>query len=314
MTYFGTTADGREVTSIDLGAGDLSVRLLTYGAILNRVMLKGVPYNLTAGSDTLADYEGAMRYHGALVGPVVNRLSNAQAPISGQMHWFDANQDSRLTLHSGSASTGAKVWDVIDHGPAHVTMALDMADGEGGFPGNRQITARFEVAAPATLRMTLEGATDKATLMNFANHSYWNLEGAENYGGHSLWVDADHYLPTTPDIAPTGEIAEVTGTAMDFRTGREIAPQAPPLDTCFCLSKGDVPLRDVLRLTADALRMTIATTAPGIQVFDNRPEYRAVAIEAQGWPDAPNHAGFPSIELQPGQTYRQVTAWRFDRS
>jgi len=311
MIHFGTLRDGRVVHALDLSSSSLSVRILTYGAILNRVHLDGVERNLTLGSERLADYEQDIPYHGTLIGPVVNRLTGAQAPIGGKMHPFEANQDARLTLHSGSAYTGAKVWDVSDHGTDCAVLALDMPHGEGGFPGNRRIEARFEVDG-ANLRMTLTGSTDAPTLMNFANHSYWSLDGGESYAGHSLKIAADRYLPTTTDFAPTGEIATVDGTPMDLRVARAIAPNSPPLDNCYCLADADRALTDVLWLRGQSgVEMTLATTAPGVQVFDNRPDYRGIAIEAQGWPDAPNHAGFPPIEMHSQDRYHQVTEWRF---
>jgi aldose 1-epimerase len=157
--------------------------------------------------------------------------------------------------------------------------------------------------------------------MNVANHSYWNLDGTADWAGHRLQVAADRYLPTTDDFTPTGEIVDVAGTAYDFRAGRRIARSEPPLDNNFCLSDGRVALRDVLWLTGEGgVAMTVATTEPGIQIYDGRNAirpghgaYEGLAIEAQGWPDAPNHAGFPSIALGPDETYQQVTEWRFAR-
>ena len=321
MIPFGTTTDGAPVHALHLAAGDLTATVLTLGACLQDLRLSGVPYPLTHGSDRVADYEAAMRYHGALVAPVVNRLSGAQAPISGRVHRFEANQDGRHTLHCGAAGTHRQVWQVADHGLAHATLTIDLPDGAGGFPGNRRLAARFQAVAPATLRMTVTATTDAVTLMNVANHSYWNLDGSDRWDGHTLQIAADRYLPTTPDFTPTGEIVPVAGTAMDFRTPRAIAPGAPALDTNYCLADARTDLRDVLTLKGrSGLSMTVATTEPGIQVYDGRnairpgrAPYEGLAIEAQFWPDAPNHPGFPGIELQPGQPWEQVTEWRFAR-
>ena len=319
MTPFGITATGETVHRLTLTAGDLTVALLTWGAVLQSVRLDGIGHDLTLGSENLADYEGAMRHHGSLIGPVVNRFTGATAPIAGEVHRFEANQDNRITLHSGSAGTHLKVWRVEDHGPAHATLALDLPHGEGGFPGNRRVNARFEVTIPATLTMTVRATTDRPTLLNFANHAYWNLDGSAFWSGHRLWIAADRYLPTTPDFTPTGEIVKVAGTAMDFRQEREIAVGAPLFDNCFCLGDRRGPLRDALRLTGqNGLTMTVATTEPGIQVYDGRDARRpgkgaheGLAIEAQGWPDAPNHEGFPSIEVPTGAPYEQTTRWTF---
>jgi aldose 1-epimerase len=321
MTPFGTTADGQPVHVLPLAAGDLTATILTLGACLQHLRLAGVPYPLTLGSDRVQDYQGQMRHHGTLVAPVVNRLSGAQARINGQIHRFQANQDNRHTLHAGSAGTHLHLWDVADHGPTHATLTIALPHGMGGFPGNRHLTARFEVAAPATLRMTVTAKTDAVTLMNVANHSYWNLDGSEAWDGHRLHIHADRYLPTTPDFTPTGEVWSVAGTPMDFRRPRPIAPGSPDFDTNYCLSDARGPLRDALTLTGrSGVSMTVATTDPGIQVYDGRNAirpgrnaYEGLAIEAQFWPDAPNHAGFPGIELHPGDPWEQVTEWRFAR-
>jgi len=318
ITDFGITTAGQAVQRVTLRSAGLACSLLTWGAVLQSVRLPGVPYSLTLGSDRLADYEGDMRYHGSLIAPVVNRFSGAQAPIGGQMHRFDANQDTRITLHSGSAGTHLQVWTLQDATETTATLALTLPDGAGGFPGTRQISARFSLVE-TTLRMEITATTTAPTLLNPANHSYWNLDGTGSWGGHRLRVAADRYLPTTPDLTPTGHILPTAMSSHDFHADRTITPQDPPLDTCFCLADADRPLTDVLWLTGQTgISMTVATTAPGLQLYDGRnairpggQPYEGIAIEAQGWPDAPNHAGFPSIELHPGQSYRQVTEWRF---
>jgi len=319
VTTFGTTAQGRSVKRIAMAAGGLRAAVLTWGAVLQGVWLDGVAHSLTLGSDSLTDYEGKMRHHGALIAPVVNRLGGAQAPIAGVLHRFEANQDGAHTLHAGRAGTHLQVWDLVEASDSAVTLALTLPDGAGGFPGTRPLRATFSLHPPATLRLQITATTDRPTLFNAANHSYWNLDGSPLWAGHRLQVAADRYLPTTAAFTPTGEIAAVAGTAYDFRTAREIAPEGPPLDTCFCLADAPRGLTPVLTLTgASGVALQMATTDPGVQVYDGRNAirpgrdfYEGLAIEAQNWPDAPNHAGFPGIELRPGQTYAQTTEWRF---
>lgn len=316
---FGATSQGHAVSRITLGHGDLTVSILTWGAVLQGVWLAGVPRNLTLGSDRLADYEGDMRYHGSLIGPVVNRLTGAKAEIAGQTHRFEMNYNDRHCLHSGAQGTHLKVWTLAEVSERSCTLRLDLPDGAGGFPGNRRVTAQYTVDDRATLRLDVTVTTDRATIVNFANHSYWNLDGTENYSGHSLRVKADRYLPTTPDFTPTGEIRPTAGGAMDFNETRRITPGSPEFDTCYCLSEARQPLREVLTLTGHSgVSMRVSTTEPAIQVYDARNARRpgggafeGLAIEAQNWPDAPNHAGFPSIELDRGEVYRQTTEWRF---
>jgi aldose 1-epimerase len=321
ISEFGTTAAGRAVQVATLSSGALTVRILTLGAILQDVRLSGVDRSLTLGSESVADYEGPMRFHGSLIAPVANRLREGRAPVAGAEHRFQSSPGHPDALHSGPAGTHLKVWNLDDAGPDHVTLSLDLPDGEGGFPGNRRVRVTYSLPAPDKLRMEVAAETDRPTLFNAANHSYWNLDGSANWQGHRLKIAADDYLPADAAVLPTGEVAAVAGTAFDFREGRIAGPGNPPLDTCFCLSRGRVALRQVLELTGvSGVRMELSTTEPGVQIYDGsgaaRPGHaggEGVAIEAQGWPDAPNHRDFPTIALNPSETYRQITEWRFAR-
>jgi aldose 1-epimerase len=312
MERFGATAAGRDVDRIMLGSGDLRVAVLTHGAALQSVRLMGVGHDLTCGSDLMADYEGPMCYHGTLVGPAANRLRGARAPVAGVVHQLVPNEAGNL-LHSGPAGMHARAWEVIDAQPDEVTLGLRLVGD--GLPGRRQVWAQFAVRG-AVLRLEVTASTDAPTLMNVAQHSYWNLDGRATWAGHRLQIAAERYLPTDAAMLPTGEVRGVAGTPMDFRATRVIVPGDPGLDTNFCLSDGRGPLREVLWLQGQTVSMAFATTEPGVQVYDGaaclRP-YEGLAIEAQGWPDAPNQAGFPSVELHPGTTYHQITEWRFGR-
>ena len=321
IDHFGTTPSGEAVQSITLTAGDLTVRLLTWGAILQSVRLAGVAHDLTLGSDHLADYLGDLMHHGSLIGPVVNRLTNATAVIAGVPHQFEVNFNDRHTIHSGSTGTHRQNWAILSAGASSCTLGLTLPDGQGGFPGLRQISAEFTLTAPATLTMTLRASTDADTILNFANHSYWNLDGTPVFTGHHLRIAAEAFLPNDADFKPTGEVRAVKDTDMDFRQSRPVVPAAPDLDTCFVLGRARQGLREVLWLTgASGLTLTLATTEPGVQVYDargaqrpGRAAYEGLAIEAQGWPDAPNHPDFPQITVTPGTDFAQVTQWRLSR-
>lgn len=319
ISAFGVSSEGQAVQKITLGSGSLVASLLTWGSVLQSVRLDGVDRDLTLGSDRLADYEGDMRYHGSLVGPVINRIRGASARLNGQSLRFEANQDGRHMLHSGSAGTYCKVWRLAEATDTACTLTLTLPAGEGGFPGTRRITARWTVERPATLRLEIWVTTDAPTFVNFANHSYWNLDGTDTWAGHRLKVAASEYLPTTAEFVPTGEVAPVKATDLDLRRGKLISPASPPMDNCFVLGRARETLRDVLWLDGlSGVAMTVSTTEPGIQVYDGRNAirpgrgaYEGIAIEAQNWPDAPTHANFPSIVLSPGETYTQITEWRF---
>ncbi len=326
--HFGTTADGRAVARVTLGAGDLHVAILTYGAVLQDLRFADLPFSLTIGSPDLSAYEGKMASCGPIVGPVANRIASAQAMIDGALHRFESGPHDTHLLHGGQAAMHGMVWSIAEEGAAHVILSLALPNGQGGFPGNRQFTARFDVLPPATLRLTLHAETDATTLINLANHSYWRMSDAPTTAGHMLQVFADEFLPADADVLPTGEIAPVAGTRFDYRSPRALKAGAEGLlDTNFCVRKARGRLAPVARLSnADGLVMEMASTEPGLQVFDGHildlPGYRTMdgpaptaygglALEAQFWPNAPHNPAFPDITLRPGEPWEQVTEWRF---
>ena len=333
MIPFGTLSDGRTVHRFDLsGGGALTASVLDWGACLMDVRLDGIAHSLTLGTDDLAAYEGPLASAGGLVGPVVNRISGAEATLDGRSYRFTETPETAdgppRTLHSGAAGTHRRLWTIEDHGPAFVLLSHLMPDGEGGFPGNRRALARYEVAGDA-LTLTVETVTDAPTWINFASHSYWNLDGSESVMGHVLTVPAARYLPASEDGLVTGEVEPVAGTRFDFRAGRPLEAGPPHLDHNLCLSDARGPLAPVATLTGrSGLRLEIESTEPGLQVYDGwkledegypdhegRPigAHRALALEAQMWPDAPNRPDFPSIRLDPGETVTQVTRWTLHR-
>ena len=190
--------------------------------------------------------------------------------------------------------------------------------------------ATFTILPAAVLELRLTATTDQPTWINLANHSYWNLDGTQTTQGHTMQIDADHYLPVDAALLPTG-VAPVDGTAYDFRKARPIgAGQPNRYDNTLCLSKSRGPVRKIAKLIgASGVTMTVETTEPGLQIYDGiRIEtapypghsgtpyipQSGIAIEAQGWPDALNHDDFPSIHLGPDETYEQVTRWSFERT
>lgn len=327
---FGTLQTGETVHRHQIAAGDLSVAVLTRGAILHDVRLSGLDYSLTLGSPVLADYEGGMASCGCIVGPVANRIAGCEAEIDGQLYRFTSDRDDPHLLHGGDAAIHSEVWEVVEATAEAITLTIDMPDGEGGFPGNRRITARYAITAPATLRLTLQAKTDAPTLMNLANHSYWRLDPGPTFAAHTLRVAADRYLPSSEDLIPLGAPQPVAGTRFDFREGRVLQPGVEGLiDNNFCVSDARVPLRPVAWLTAPSgVSMEMGSNEPGLQVFDahimDLPEahthdgpapiaHAAVALEAQHWPNAPHNPDYPSIVLRPGEAWEQITEWRFSK-
>ncbi|WP_116132356.1 aldose epimerase family protein [Tropicimonas sp. IMCC34043] len=326
---FGTTRDARTVERITLDNGTLSIGLLTLGATLQELRLAGCDRSLTLGSADVAEYDtdGGLYYFGAIVGPVANRILNATTSLDGRTLTLQANGPGGHCLHGGLNGLHQKVWEIVDATDTEVTLATTAADGEGGFPGNRRFEARFTLDG-ASLVLTLRAETDAPTLVNLANHSYWNLGPGPDFHDHSLQVSADRMLVVDDVAMVTGEILPVAGTAFDFREPRQLTPE-DDIDNNFCLAEARGPLRPGCVLTGpDGLRMEVATTEPGLQIYDARHMPAAgvpghdghrygprsgVAIEAQFWPDSPNHPEFPSIRLDPGQPWEQVTRFTFSR-
>ncbi len=327
ITPFGTTARGEIVEKITLASDALQVSVLTWGAVLQDVRLAGHGHPLTLGGPDLAAYAGPMKSFGAVMGPVVNRIRNAQAPIAGTLHQFEANLDGQHTKHGGSHGPHLQVWQVIETSPSHAVLELTLPDGLSGFPGNRVLRAEYRVT-DAALDLVLVAQTDAPTLINLANHSYWNLDGSLDAGGHLLQIFADRYTENGPDLLVTGHVLPVEGTRFDFRKPTRFA--AGPdrqFDLNYALAEARRPLTLAARLEGErGIRMDMSTTEPGLQLFDfgsfdtgafvghhgtPYPSYAGIALEAQGWPDAANHANWPSIEVTPDAPYHQHTQWAF---
>lgn len=320
---FGHTRDGRSVQAIRLSSRHMAATVLTWGAALQDVRLAGIERSLTLGGERLAGYQGPMGYFGTIVGPVANRLAGARAVIAGQEYRFPANEGT-TSLHSGPNGVQARHWALLSADAASLHLALVLEAGDDGYPGRRRITAEYQVDE-ATLILRLVAQTDAPTLMNLANHSYWNLDGTETYAGHRFAVAADRYVVTHNEV-PTGEVRQVGG-ALDLRQGR-VLDLTERFNHNYCLSDAPRALTDVATLTGQSgVTLRMATTEPGLQVYDARHvgggpfaghgglpygPHAGLALEAQRWPDAPNHPGFPPITLNPGESYRQETRWTFE--
>ncbi|MCX7644758.1 MAG: galactose mutarotase [Rhodobacteraceae bacterium] len=306
---FGRLPDGRRVERLAISAGALTARVLTLGAILHELRLAGVDRSLTIAGGSLADCLGTFRFHGAVVGPVANRIAGAAAVIAGRPCRLTANEGPN-TLHGGAGATHDRLWQVASHAPDRLTLTLALPDGEGGFPGDREIPADFAAEAPATLTLTLRATTDAPTLLNLANHSYWQLAPAPRET-QTLTCAAASFVALDAAKLPTGTLAPVADTALDFRAGAPVGGRG--IDNCLCLAPARRGLAHAATLAAGGLRMELETTEPGLQVYDGHAA-GGVALEAQNWPDAAHHPHFPSDLLLPGEVRTQITRWRFARA
>lgn len=311
--------------SYTIEGGGLAATFTDLGAVLCDLRLAGHAPPLVLGLADLDHYPEHSNYMGATAGRVANRIGGARFGLGGAEHRTDPNFRGRHTLHGGAAGTGRRRWTVAALERHEIRFGLDLADGEMGFPGAMTVSARFTCAPDATLRIEYEARTSRPTPCSFAHHSYWTLDGEATIADHELTVHADRYLAVDDDLIPAA-VRPVEGTAFDFRRGRAL-PAEGLLDHNLCLSDAPAPLREVaiLRSRRSGVAMRVATTEPGLQVYDGARldtpvpglegrrygAHAGCALEPQGWPDAVNHADFPSCILRPGETYRQVSTFSF---
>ena len=332
---FGTTPDGDEIREVAIAAGELSVRVITLGAVIRDLRVAGIGHPLVLGFDRLEDYVHHSPFFGAVVGRSANRIGRGRFSIDGHNYQVSLNEKGRTHLHGGFRGFGTRPWRLVDHDAASVTLAIDSPDGEEGYPGAVAVTLRYIVEAPATLRMEIEATTDAPTLVNLAQHSYFNLDDSPTILDHQVRIVADAYTPTDADDIPTGEIVAVAGSVYDFRSERPIRQmrngERVVFDKNFVVGRAKAATpRPHARLHSlkNGLALDIASTEPGVQFYDGYMmavsvpglEGRNYAVnggccfEPQAFPDAPNHPGFPSTILRPGEIYRQSTLYAFSRS
>ncbi len=319
----GATPDRTEIEGVEIANGPAGALLMTYGATLCRFHLDGIDTSLALGSPEVESYFSQMRYFGAIVGPVANRIAGGVAPLDGNVLQLAVNENGNA-LHGGSNGLSQQVWTIAARDAHCVTFRHRVPDGADGLPGPIDMSATYALDADGTLEIDITARSDRATLCNPAFHGYWSLTGT-GLAGHRLHIDADHYLPFDDALVPTGDITPVEGTPFDLRRPTPL-PATIDLDMNFCLNGEG--LRQVARLETDALAMIVETDAPGLQVYDaarlntapsrghhglSYGRHAGIAMEPQLWPDAPNHAGFPSIALRPGTPFRQFSRFRFIR-
>lgn len=317
MIYkFGTTPDGHDITACRLHAGGATACILSWGATVQDYRIAGVDHSLILGGGTPAVYLGPMRYFGAIVGPVANRIAKGRMQVNGRICDLDKNENGQTTLHSGCAGFNDRNWTLTRNSDAECALRLDHPDGLGGFPGNIAVTTTYRLDATGALEVEVTGVSDADTYFSPAFHGYWNLSGASDLSDHLLTIPADSYLPVDADQIPIGAPVPVSGTDFDYRTPRRIGAV---LDHNFCFNTPSGGLRPVCTLAAGGITLEVQSDQPGVQVYngahiDTGPTpghagqpYGAcagLAIEPQFWPDTPNQPGYPPNLLRAGQTSR----------
>lgn len=326
---------GVDVLSASLtGPGGLRAVVMTYGARQAELWVpdrNGALADIVLGHDTLSDWAEQGGYLGATCGRYANRIAGGRFPLDGNLVQVDQNEGAQH-LHGGSQGFDRKHWQIDSHSDAHVTFSTTSAAAEMGYPGRLEVMVTYRLEG-VELRIDMTARTDAATVVNLANHAYFNLagQGSGDILAQHLAVDAGFYLPVDDRLIPTGEVLSVTGTAFDLRRLRPIGSPLPGpggFDHNLCLSAplGMDGLRPFLEAVdpASGRRMRLATTEPGVQLytgahFDGTPgkagarygRFAGFAVETQRFPDAPNRPHFPQAWLDPGQTYRHQMAFDF---
>ncbi|MBE3638600.1 aldose epimerase family protein [Mangrovicoccus algicola] len=326
VSEFGRAPDGRPVERVVIEGGGLRAAFLTWGATLQDLRMEGVGHPLVLGAEEFGPYLDALLYSGAIVGRFANRIRGGRFAIAGTSFQADRNFRGRHLLHGGTGGSGQMLWRIADLGGDHVTFSLHLPDGHMGFPGDMSVEARFFLPGNGVLALSVVAQCNHATPCNFAQHSYFNLDGAASIRSHVLQIMAAHYLPVDEDLIPTGEIAPVAGTGFDFRAPRPIGDRG--YDHNFCTGRARDALRPVAILCggAGSVSLTVETTEPGLQLYDGAHldlerglegrrygRCSGVALEAQLWPDAPNLAGAAHGILPAGETSRQELRYVFRR-
>ena len=341
---FGTGADGRPATLWTLRNGDVEIDVTDYGATLVAARTPdraGFLDDVVLGFDDVSGYESDRnQYFGCTTGRVCNRIANGEFTLDGYDYVL-AKNNAPNHLHGGAERSLDKVhWDATygldEDGAPSICFRYLSRDGEEGYPGNLQIAVTYTLRADNNLSIDYEARTDMRTPVNLTNHAYWNLAGAgaDTVLDHVLQVDASHYTPTDSTLIPTGEIATVLGTALDFREPTAMGllfdqvadSPAQGYDHNLVLDGEAGTLRTVATLyhQGTGRSLAIATTEPSLQVYSGNflfgqqgkggkryPQRGAVCLETQHHPDAIHHSAFPNTVLEPGATFRSTTQMTF---
>jgi len=350
VAEFGTTVDGQAIESYRLvNRRGMEAVVINYGATLVSLRVPdryGKTADVVLGYDDLNGYEQGKSFFGGTIGRYANRIANGRFTLNGTVFHLSKN-DGPNTLHGGDRGFNKRVWKAVDRSTA-LAQILELSytsrDGEEGFPGNLEATVTYTLPLNSNeLRLEYSAKTDKETVVNLTNHSYFNLSGdpTQEITNHELQLNASRFTPINAALIPTGELQSVSGTPFDFRKLTVIGARIDAANEQLKSGKGydhnwvlDRTSRPELQLAARLFEpksgrmLEILTTEPGIQFYSGNAldgtvrgkkgelyRYRTgLCLETQHFPDSPNHPNFPSTTLKPGQTYRSETVWRFSAS
>jgi aldose 1-epimerase len=347
QAVFGKTDDGQEVKIYTLrNAHGMVVKLIDYGAAIQSLKMpdkNGKPLEMQQGYDTLKEYLEYGSHFGAAVGRFANRIARGKFTLDGKEYSLAINNPPNH-LHGGQTGFGKRIWQSVELNliglkEQGIKFTYHSKDGEEGFPGNLEVSISYILNEQNELGIAYEAKTDKTTVVNLTNHTYWNLAGADSGDvlDQILMINADKVLDVDNTLIPTGKINSVQGTALDFTEpkpiGRDIAAvkkvrAAYGYDHCFVLNNRPMRVPDAPQLAARAtspksgITMEVSTTEPGVQLYTanhfdgspavgGAPQHGAFCLETQHYPDSPNRPEFPTTTLKPGEIYRQITIHKF---
>jgi aldose 1-epimerase len=340
---FGATKEGKAITLYTLtNSHHMEVRAMNYGAIVVSLRVpdrKAQVADIVLGHDTLAGYFDNSPHLGGLVGRYANRIANGSFTLDGVKYSLPKNNGPN-TLHGGIKGFDQAVWQGAPlKGKIGVAFSYLSKDGEEGFPGNLKVKVTYALTEANELVIDYEATTDKPTVLNLSQHSYFNLagEGTGDILNHEVMINADRFTPVDSTMIPTGELRPVKGTPLDFTTQTKVGARIDDNYEQLVLGKGydhNFVINgkaEGLVLAARAYEPTsgrvieISTDQPGVQFYTGNfldgtvtgkqghvyKQRYGLCFETQHFPDSPNHPEFPSAVLRPGETFHSRTIWRF---
>jgi aldose 1-epimerase len=339
---YGKLPDGTQIDLYTLtNRHGVVCKIINFGAIITEVDVpdrNGKSADVVLGYDDLKHYRENNSYYGATLGRVANRIAKGRFTLDGKTYTLAINNPPNH-LHGGLTGFDKAVWQAepaMSNDSVSLRLTYTSPDGEEGYPGTLKSTITYTLNDKNEFRADYEATTDKSTPVNLSNHTYWNLAGAGEGEvlNQVLTLAADHYTPFDASLIPTGEIAPVKGTLLDFTLPtpigahfKEFTNHAPGYDNNFVLNAGGKKLAFAARVLdpKSGRVLEVWTDQPGVQLYT--PNYRnnsspskhgaiyrgyaAFCLETQAYPDTINHPDFPSCTLRPGETYRKTTLWKF---
>lgn len=340
--YYGRTPDGLEVSLFTLeNKNGMKAEITNYGGIIVSLHVadkEGKLEDVVLGCDSLDDYMKTSAFFGAIIGRHANRIENAQFTLNGKEYKLLKN-DGNNHLHGGAKGFDKVVWEVQESSRDMLKLFYRSRDGEGGYPGNLDVTVTYTLTQDNELSMDYHAKSDQDTIINLTNHSYFNLTGhaSGSIMNHELKIYADQFTVNSEECIPTGEILDVSGTLMDFREFKPLKPGLMSQDKSILWFSG-YDHNFVLRSTdkkpalcaeaydpASGRRMQVFTTKPGIQLYTGNnlepsingkggvryEKWGGFCLETQFFPNAMKHKHFPSPILKAGEIYHHTTVYKF---